>query len=279
MSQDKIPNHESREKPSEASGEYDHTPSFYNSDETFKKYLGQTSHYLALQDALLKLAGHIDPDRILEIGSGLGQTSIRLADEYPETDVHGIDKRESVVGKSRTAANEYQSLSNLTFATAEMRAYIDSVDTLPPLVVFLHSFHHIPDPLSEKIEFLEACYEALPADGYICIAEAFLRTAGRDEIAKRSTRSQWASRGLESYASTFWSALDGVGPDKIEHAQSIGTFSRDHETTAGENVLARDEEYLTTMNWLKEHAREVGFDVVLAEPVNSVGDGIVLLRR
>jgi len=29
--------------------DYDETPSFYNNDEMFEKYLGKTSYYLALQ--------------------------------------------------------------------------------------------------------------------------------------------------------------------------------------------------------------------------------------
>ena len=261
------------------SGEYDRTPSFYTSDDTFERYLGQTSHYLALQDALVELVGYIDPDGILEPGSGLGQTAIRLADEYPATDVHGIDNRESVVERSRTAAEDPSVRPNLTFSTAEMRAYVESADSLPDLVAFLHSFHHIPDPLSEKIDFLEACHAALPDGGHICIGETFLRADPRNGAADRAVRTQWADRALESYASTFWSSLDGVTPDDIERARSVGVFSQDHESAAGENVRNRDEEYLVTMDWLVENARSVGFEVVLAEPVNSLGDGVVLLRR
>lgn len=50
-------------------GEYEGTPSFYTTEETFEKYLGQTSHYLALQDAVVDLVASIDPDRILEIST------------------------------------------------------------------------------------------------------------------------------------------------------------------------------------------------------------------
>ncbi|ODR81304.1 hypothetical protein BG842_13420 [Haladaptatus sp. W1] len=51
------------------------------------------------------------------------------------------------------------------------------------------------------------------------------------------------------------------------------------ELEAGDNVLTRDDEYLISMKWLVDHAQSVGFDVLLAEPVNAVGDGIVLLRK
>jgi cyclopropane fatty-acyl-phospholipid synthase-like methyltransferase len=212
------------------------------------------------------------------MGSGTGKTTIRLAEEYPMTDIHGIDNRESVVDQSRSAASECD-CSNATFETAEMAEYVDTADSLPEFVALLHSFHHIPDPLAEKINFLESCYTTVPAGGYICIGEAFLQTDARGPAADRAVRRQWADRGLESYASTFWSALDGLSASDIEHAQEVGRFSRDHELEAGENVRTRDEEYLISREWLVEHARDVGFEVVLAEPVNSLGDAIVLLRK
>jgi ubiquinone/menaquinone biosynthesis C-methylase UbiE len=258
-------------------GEYEGTPSFYTSDDTFEKYLGQTSHYLALQDNLVKLISYIEPAEITEMGSGLGQTAVRIAEEYPQTAVLGLDNREQVIEHSRTAIEDH-SLSNLAFETADMTEYVKT-GALPELVVLLHSFHHIPDPLQRKIEFLENCYTALPDGGHVCIGETFLNSGGRDEAARRAVRSQWADRGFESYASTFWSALDGLDPTAIEHAQEAGEFSREHELEAGNNVLNRDEEYQISMNWLVDNAQNVGFDVHLAEPVNSLGDGFVLLRK
>lgn len=258
--------------------EYDDTPSFYTTDSTFKKYLGQTSHYLALQDALVDLTGFLDFDGILEMGSGTGQTTIRLAEEHPTVEICGVDNRESVVEISRDNATDCRS-SNVTFEVGEMCEYVETAGSLPELVVLLHSFHHIPDPLQLKIDFLENCYATIPDGGHICIAEVFLETVASGPTTERSIRAQWADRGLESYSSTFWSALDGLSSSDIEHAQEAGQFSREHELEAGKNVRTRDEEYLISMKWLVEHARSVGFEVVLAEPVNSLGDGIVLLQK
>ncbi len=256
--------------------EYDETPSFYSNEETFEKYLGQTSYYLSLQNSVVEIVSHVAPDQITELGSGTGETTIRLADEFPSAEVRGIDNRESVTEISRKALSDLD-LPNLRFETADMREHVQH--SLPEMVVMLYSFHHIPDPLQQKVEFLEACYETLPDGGYICIAETFLKTDARNELADREVRSTWADRGLEGYASTFWSALDGLDPADIEHAQDVGEFSRQHEREAGENVRTRDEEYLITMDWVVEHAQNVGFDIVLAEPVNSLGDGIVLLQK
>lgn len=259
-------------------GDYEDTPSFYTSNDTFEKYLGQTSHYVALQDHLMETVSYVEPGRVTEMGSGLGQSAVRIAEEHPSTEVLGIDDRQKATKRSRNHIEE-RSLSNLAFETADMTEYVKTADSLPEMVVFLHSFHHIPDPLQRKHEFLEDCHTALPDGGYICIAETFLKNDARDESARREIRTRWANRGLESYASTFWSALDGIAPDAIEHAQEVGEFSREHELEAGENVLARDKEYPISKKWLVDHAQTIGFDAILAEPVNSLGDSIVLLRK
>ncbi|WP_423743134.1 methyltransferase domain-containing protein (plasmid) [Haladaptatus sp. SPP-AMP-3] len=259
-------------------GDFDGTPSFYTSDETFEKYLGQTSYYEALQKNVVELVSHAAPDRILEMGSGTGQTSVRLAEEMPTTGILGIDNRATVTEVSRNNAKKL-GVSNLSFETADMTEYVKTVTSLPEMVVLLYSFHHIPDPLDQKVDFLEDCYTALPEGGHICIAETFLKNDARDTAANRETQIRWANRGVEAFASTFWSALDGIDPAAIEHAQEVGEFSREHELEAGDNVLTRDDEYLISMKWLVDHAQSVGFDVLIAEPVNAVGDGIVLLRK
>lgn len=256
---------------------YDSTPSFYNTEDTFEKYLGQTSYYLGLQNAVTKLIAEIDPDGIIEMGSGTGETAFKLAETFPDLDIVGIDNREEVIELSRETLAEIDA-SNVSFETADMREYVTQTE-LPEMLVFLYSFHHIPDPRERKEEFLTDCYQNLQPGGYICIAEAFLTIDGRNERADREVRTTWADRGLEAYASTFWSALDGLTEDDIENAQDVGEFSRNHELEAGENVLHRDDEYLITMEWVTETALEIGFEIVLAEPRNALGDGVVLMQK
>ena len=257
--------------------DYDSTPSFYNNDDTFEKYLGQTSYYLGLQEAVKKLIGEADPDGVIEMGSGTGETAFELSKTFPELDLIGIDNRKQVIQVSRDRLENIDA-PNLRFEVGDFRDYVTEAE-LPDMLVFLYSFHHIPDPLDRKEEFLEDCFTNLGAGGYVCIAETFLTSEGRGERANREVRTTWANRGLEGYASTFWSALDGLDSESIQRAQEIGEFSRDHELEAGENVLYRDDEYLVTMDWLTNTAREVGFDVVLAEPRNALGEGVVLVQK
>lgn len=87
------------------------------------------------------------------MGSETGATALRLADEFPATEVLGIDNRETVIELSR-AKNEELGLSNVSFETADMIEFVTTSGSLPKMVVLLYSFHHIPDPLQQKIDFL-----------------------------------------------------------------------------------------------------------------------------
>ena len=78
---------------------YIETPSFYNNEEYFKKYLGQTSYYTNLQNIVKKIISLIEPNNVLELGAALGTTSIQLAKKYPDISFTGTDLREDVVEK------------------------------------------------------------------------------------------------------------------------------------------------------------------------------------
>lgn len=62
--------------------DYLNTPSFYNNEEFFNRYLGRTSYYLRLPDVVSKVIGVTDVKSVLEFGSALGTTMLMLADKY-----------------------------------------------------------------------------------------------------------------------------------------------------------------------------------------------------
>jgi hypothetical protein len=83
----------------------------------------------------------------------------------------------------------------------------------------------------------------------------------------------------EGYASTFWASLSDLSDEAIEQSRSIGKFSLEYEKKAGDLVATRDNEYLVNMSWLVDTAKSIGFHVRIAEPVNAMGDGLVLLKK
>jgi tRNA A58 N-methylase Trm61 len=85
-------------------------------------------------------------------------------DEFPTTEVLDIDNRETVIEVSRNKIEKCD-LSNVAFETTDMREYIKTIGLLPEMIVPLYSFHHIPDPLQQKVKFLKNCYATIPDGG------------------------------------------------------------------------------------------------------------------
>lgn len=258
--------------------DYQKTPSFYNSDEVFKKYLGQTSYYSALQNAVCKVVKMSSPKEISELGSGTGSTAIRLAKENPNVKVFAVDMREDMVNLGKVSVTQ-RSMQNVEFIKADMVDYVENLEKISDMIVMLYAFHHILDPLDKKIKFLELCKDKLPQNGLICIGETFLPEAHGLYKEQSLTRELWAKRSMEGYASTFWASLENLSRDSINKSKEIGSFSFENEWKAGEWVAKRDNEYLISVTWLENIAKEIGFEVVLAEPVNSIGESVVLLRK
>ncbi len=54
---------------------FDNTPSFYNNEEVFTKFLKSTSYYNALQDCLLSIVKATNPNSIVELASATGSST------------------------------------------------------------------------------------------------------------------------------------------------------------------------------------------------------------
>lgn len=246
---------------------YDDTPSYYNDDKMFEWYLGRTSYYLALQNAIIKITEMINPDNILELGCGLGQTTLRLSEKEKNYNILAIDNREKIIKKANNKTNK----PNIVFSCMEMVKCIKNIHKLPKLSIMLYSFHHIEDPLENKISFLENCYNNMDKNSYLCIGEAFTPESD-DEVVNL-----WERRSLEGYASTFWNSLESL--DEIKKAQKIGKFAQENEIEAGKNVKNRTDEYLVTKDWLLRESKKIGFDIILSEPCNAFNDYVILLQK
>ena len=252
--------------------EYDKTPSFYKTEEMFMKFLGQSSYYVSLQNAVSKIARLCKPKTLVEMGAGTGATTNRLARENPGCQVTGVDMRDEMIRLGREAAPE-----NAAYEKGEMVDYVNNLEQLPDLTIFLYAFHHIADPVQNKRDFLVTCKAKLPPRGRICVADIFLPESFGDIEQDALTRNRWSLRQLEGYSSTFWAALQGLDASEIENSKGIGAFCAENELKAGSLIMTRDNEYPVSMAWLVKTAEEAGFSVDIAEPCNCIGDGVVLL--
>lgn len=255
---------------------YENTPSFYNNEEYFNKYLGQTSYYTKLQDVVDKIITLTRPDRVLELGSALGTTSIKLAEKYPDISFVGTDIRLDIVDLAlKSTSNQ----TNISFFAEDMcdtvKSRLDEYD----LIFLLYSFHHILDPLDKKVEFLLNCFNNMKSGSYLLILETFLLEDIGNLEREQSILDLWRLRSEEGYASTYWNALQELTEEGLEFAGRVAKTSRDEEYEAGKLVHERKDEYLVKFSWLKSIAKEMGFEIVIAEPVNALYEKAILLRK
>jgi SAM-dependent methyltransferase len=255
---------------------YTKTPSFYNDEDTFMKYLGQTSYYISLQNSISKIIKLLNPSSVLELGSGTGATSIRLAKENPYINFESVDMREDMIKISNENLKK-ESLSNLNFIENDMIEYTETLKRIPKFTFMLYSFHHIEDPLEKKITFLRNFKEKMISGDMLCICETFIPEGINEMDLKILSQKMWLYRDLEGYASTFWNSLKSLSKEDIAFSKQVANFSYDYENKAGKNVIDRNEEYLISMKWLSDIAIDIGYDILISEPINNCGDGLVLL--
>lgn len=252
------------------------TPSFYDTEEKFKNYLGQTSFYNKLQYCVSKLVTLANPSNLVDMGIGTGSTTFRLARENPDCNILGIDIRKEMVDQANSISTSYD-IHNVTFKTMDMTKYFSFEYEIPDFMVFLYSFHHIEDPLNRKIDFLKLCKEKMSPNSKLCIAETFLPESVSLEDEKSKIQYLWSKRITESYTSTFWASLGGLSKKELASSKEVAKFSLENEYRAGNLVMERNNEYLVKISWLVDIAKKLGFKVDIAEYCNSVGDGVVLL--
>jgi ubiquinone/menaquinone biosynthesis C-methylase UbiE len=255
---------------------FNKTPSFYNTEEAFQEYLAKTSYYICLQNAVSKIVTFCKPKSILELGSGTGETAVRLAKENNKSSITAVDMRKEMIDiGNRISTKEH--VDNIDFIQSDMIQYVKEIGELPQMIVMLYSFHHIPDPSENKIDFLKTCLFKLPPKGRLCIAETFLPECNRTSLLNTEISNLWSKRVIEGYSSTFWSYLNNLNYDSIKKAKDIATFCMKNEQKAGEMVSIRDNEYLVSMEWVINISKSLGYHVELAEPCNGFSDSVVLL--
>lgn len=249
---------------------YIKTPSFYTNEDYFSKYLGGTSYYKELQKATRKLIELTKPKCVMELGSALGTTTNKLAKRFPAINFVGFDVRGDIINSANEKAKDLQ---NVTYAKGDMERVVMEDLSGFDFIFMLYSFHHIPDPNFNKVEFLRNCYENMSKGSYLMIGETFLPEDGME------VRELFKFRGREGYASTFWSCLDSLDKVHINMASVVGQVSKKEELKAGELVDKRDNEYLVEATWVVDTAVQIGFEFILNEPLNAIGERVILLRR
>jgi SAM-dependent methyltransferase len=105
------------------------------------------------------------PPRVLDLGCGLGASSIALARAYPRVQVLGIDLDEASVTEARTAAAEAGVADRVTFVVGDAARVDPGVPV--DLVTVFEALHDMADP----VRALRAARALLAADGSVLVAD------------------------------------------------------------------------------------------------------------
>lgn len=126
-----------------------------------------------------------DPRRVLELGCGTGNLSLRLAKTFPRAELTLIDGSAEMISLVRSRIDESRSDSNSRVAYVEAR--FEALD-LPPgsfdLVVSSISLHHVED----KAALYRRIRGLMPAGGHFCFAD---QIRGEPESNHRVNWDRW----------------------------------------------------------------------------------------
>jgi SAM-dependent methyltransferase len=258
--------------------EHEGTWSYYTNEETFVKFLGQTSYYQTLQRNLSKIVKIIEPKRMLELGFGTGHTSVRVAKENPQSRVTAIDLRKNMVAVGKELAKRMD--VSVDFSQGDMMKYVEQDMSDFDFIFLLYNFHHIPDETisgrrreSKKENFLRNCYNNMRSGTYLCIADLFVSDETLDVIALFENRVQ------EGYSSTFWNRLISLDAEAISEAKRVADYCKRNEEQVGIKVQQRKLEYPISRTWLENAAKNIGFKKIISEEVDIVGDAVLLFEK
>jgi ubiquinone/menaquinone biosynthesis C-methylase UbiE len=200
---------------------------------------GRIVNFKELKNCVIKIVDVLKPKSILEIGFGTGLMSSLISQLYPEIEIIAIDERKEMKAIALENAGKD---TNVNFITAGYE-YLDKINYLPDLTLMVYSFHHIEDPIENKIIILRKLRSKMPPKGKLCIADIFLPESCSPSTEISETRRFWDSRITETYCNTFWNSFDSIESHEIESARTIANNAMKKELLAGDAVLNRDNEY------------------------------------
>ncbi len=124
-----------------------------------------TSTWLPAVPGLDRRLRSAPPARVLDLGCGLGVSSIALARAYPRAQVLGVDLDEASIIEARTAAAEAGVADRVTFVVGDAARVVSEAPF--DFVTVFEALHDMGDPVGA----LRAARAVLAADGSVLVAD------------------------------------------------------------------------------------------------------------
>ena len=246
----------------------------FDSDEEFKLFMGETLAYNNMQNIISKLVSFIKPQYLIEFGSGSGATSIRLAKENPSTSIVAVDLREKMVGIGSDHSIKNK-IRNVTFVNGDLTKLDNYNLKNANLILLMYSFKYIADPVEVKYQFLKDIYDKMQSGAYLIIGETFVD----DGMTKAQIRKQLEDTYYNNSKDVFWNSLKGLSEEDIKYAFDMQTINREHTKDQVDIGVDRDGIYYVSREWLLNTAKQIGYNVVIGERLNSLSDAIFIMKK
>jgi 2-polyprenyl-3-methyl-5-hydroxy-6-metoxy-1,4-benzoquinol methylase len=196
------------------------------------------SWFAAMPDVAARLAG--GPARILDVGCGLGWSSVTMARTFPNARIDGVDLDAASIAAARAIADEQGVADRVRFEVRDAASLAGAGYDVATMFEMLHD-------LSHPVDVLRATREALAPDGVVLVADEI--TA--DEFGGPADDAERRHYG--------WSVLHCL-PASMTQSDSAATGTVIRPAT------------------VRTYAQQAGFSSVDILPVESVAFRIYALR-
>lgn len=167
--------------------------------------------------------------------------------------------------------------------------YLHASKLQPDLITALYSFHHVSDPLENKQRVVSEMYAGLKKGGKVIIADLYLELDYNEPGYAAATEKQYRTRCEEAYTSVFWAVLRemlaaGKGlEESLRRAAQVAEYSKTSELNALKGAINRSKadvpEYLITRGQMRQIFEKAGFKVLLFNPINDIGEAVLLAEK
>jgi tRNA (cmo5U34)-methyltransferase len=142
----------------------------WNPDTYLAEMAAEIPGYEELQEAVVAATADVRATRVLELGTGTGETALRVRADHPEADWVGLDASEAMLGRAR----ERLPGADLRLQRLE--------DELPPgpfdLVVSALAVHHLDG--AGKRELFSRVARVLRPEGVFVLGDVVVPAAGQE---------------------------------------------------------------------------------------------------